>query len=136
MPPELLAEVAGADAYRPHLLARTLWVVDDAGEPVAFLAGRVEGQRLHVDELDVRQDRQGHGLGRRLLSHAADWARGQGLTTMSLTTFRNIPWNAPYYARFGFREWNATEAPASIGQALRNEAARGLKDRCAMVMDL
>ena len=55
---------------------------------------------------------------------------------MSLTTFRSIPWNAPYYARFGFRDWDPEAAPASVRQALRNEAAKGLTDRCAMVMDL
>lgn len=136
MPAHLLSDVAPPDAYRPHLTAGTLWVVDDGDDPVAFLAGRVEGDRLHVDELDVRQDRQGHGLGRRLLGHAAHWACGQGLRAMSLTTFRNIPWNAPFYARFGFREWDSAEAPASVQQALRNEAAKGLSDRCAMVMDL
>jgi len=110
-------------------------VVDD-GAPVAFLAGRVEGQRLHIDELDVQQSHQGRGLGRKLLTTAADWARAHGLARLSLTTFRSIPWNAPFYASFGFREWDAAEAPASITHALRKEAANGLSDRCAMVMDL
>lgn len=136
VPGELLTDVAGPDAYRPHLNAGTLWVADDGGGPVAFLAGRVEGERLHVDELDVRQDRQGQGLGRRLLAHAAEWARASGLTRMSLTTFRNIPWNGPFYASVGFREWPEDEAPASLRQALANERARGLQGRCAMVMDL
>jgi len=122
-------------AWKPHLAAGTLWVVDD-GAPVAFLAGRVEGQRLHIDELDVQQSHQGRGLGRKLLSTAADWARAHGLARLSLTTFRSIPWNAPFYASFGFREWDAAEAPASIAQALRKEAANGLSDRCAMVMEL
>ena len=135
VPPELLTDVAGPEAYRPHLMAGTLWVADDGG-PVAFLAARVEDERLHIHELDVRQDRQGQGLGRRLLGHAADWARAQGLRTMSLTTFRNIPWNAPFYAAFGFREWPEEEAPASVRQALANERARGLRERCAMVMEL
>ena len=136
VPADLLTDVAPPDAYRPHLLAGTLWVVDDEGIPVAFLAGRVEGERLHIDELDVRQDRQGHGLGRRLLNHAADWARGRGLKALSLTTFRSIPWNGPFYASAGFREWPPADAPASIRQALMNETSRGLADRCAMVMDL
>ena len=136
IPAELLTDVAPADAYRPHLNAGTLWVVDDGGAPVAFLAGMVHGERLHVDELDVRQDRQGEGLCLRLLAHAADWPRGRGLRTMSLTTFRNIPWNAPFYASAGFRDWPEDEAPPSVRQALMNERARGLKDRCAMVMDL
>lgn len=84
----------------------------------------------------MQQGQQGKGLGRRLLRHAADWARANGLKTVSLTTFRSIPWNAPFYASFGFREWDPAEAPASIQQALRNEASKGLSDRCAMVMTL
>lgn len=113
-----------------------LWVVEDAGEVVAFLAARIVGDRLHIDELDVRQDRQGHGLGRNLLAHAKAVARARGQARLSLTTFRNIPWNAPYYARFGFREWPADEAEPDVRAALANETSRGLKDRCAMVMDL
>jgi GNAT superfamily N-acetyltransferase len=136
VPPELLTDVAGPETYRPHLTGGTLWVVDDGGEPVAFLAARVEDRRLHIDELDVRQDRQGRGLGRRLLAHAADWARTRGLETLSLTTFRNIPWNAPFYASVGFRDWPEEAAPATVRQALAGERARGLKDRCAMRMTL
>lgn len=136
VPAHLLSDVAPAEAYRPHLLAGTLWVADEDGATVAFLAARVEGDRLHVDELDVRQDCQGRGLGRRLLEHAAAWARDRRLTRMSLTTFRSIPWNAPFYASAGFREWAEADAPATVRQALMNEAAKGLTDRCAMVMDL
>ena len=110
--------------------------MDEDGAPVAFLAARVEGYRLHVDELDVRRDRQGRGIGRQLLEHAADWARTRALRRMSLTTFRSIPWNAPFYATCGFRDWDPIEAPASIRQALLYEAAKGLTDRCAMVRDL
>ena len=103
---------------------------------MAFLAARVEGERLHIDELDVQDGQHGKGLGKRLLRHARDWARANGLSSLSLTTFRSIPWNAPYYASFGFREWPPDEAPASVRQALRNEASKGLCDRCAMVMAL
>jgi GNAT superfamily N-acetyltransferase len=106
------------------------------GEAVAFLAARIADDRLHIDELDVRQDRQGHGLGRRLLTHALAEAGRRGLARLSLTTFRSIPWNAPYYARFGFRDWPVDEAPDDVGKALANEGSRGLKDRCAMVMDI
>lgn len=106
------------------------------GEPAAFLAAsEVEG-RLHIDELDVRHEMQGRGLGRRLLGHAAEWARERGLAALSLTTFRSIPWNAPFYARFGFREWPADEAPDAIRRILQAEAAKGLSDRCAMLMAL
>ena len=123
MPAILLSEATPAEAWRPHLASGTLWVMDDDG-PIAFLAGRIEDGRLHIDELDVQLDRQGQGLGRRLLSHAADWARSKGLEALSLTTFRNIPWNAPFYARFGFQEWDPARAPASIVEKLEHEAAK------------
>lgn len=136
MPAFLLTDCAAPEAYRPHLAGGTLWVVDAGQEPVAFMACRVAGERLHIDELDVQDGQHGKGLGKRLLQHAADWARANGLSRLSLTTFRGIPWNAPYYARFGFREWDGADAPEDIRRALQNEASNGLSDRCAMVMDL
>lgn len=86
--------------------------------------------------MDVLRAFQGRGIGRALLSTAADWARANDLEALSLTTFRNVPWNAPFYASFGFREWDPDAAPASIRASLAHEAALGLEDRCAMVMDL
>ena len=136
MPDLLFEDFAPPDAYRPHLAAGTLWVVEIGGRPVAFLAALAHGERLHIDEVDVLRDYQGQGIGRRLLAHVITWAKAEGFTTMSLTTFRNIPWNAPFYESVGFRDWPPDDAPASIRQALLKEAAFGLKDRCAMRMVL
>jgi len=111
-------------------------VADADGETVGYLAASVSEDRLHIDEVDVLRGHQGQGIGRRLLQTAADHARRLGLQRLSLTTFRNVPWNAPFYASFGFREWDPAEAPASIRQMLSYEAAKGLENRCAMVMDL
>jgi GNAT superfamily N-acetyltransferase len=44
------------------------------------------------------------GVGSRLLERACEWARGQGYPAMTLTTFRDVPWNAPFYAKRGFAE--------------------------------
>lgn len=96
----------------------------------------MERPRLHIDEVDVLRAFQSQGIGRALLGAAADWARTKGLQTLSLTTFRDVPWNAPFYASFGFREWDPAEAPPSIREALAYETARGLANRCAMIMDV
>lgn len=71
-----------------------------------------------------------------MLETAVACAREKGLAALSLTTFRDVPWNAPFYAAFGFREWEPAETPASIQKLLDDEAAKGLANRCAMVMDL
>lgn len=136
VPAWLLADAAPADNWRPHLDAGSLWVADTDGAVIGFLAGRLERPRLHIDEIDVHRASQGRGVGRALLQAAADWARSRGLAALSLTTFRDVPWNAPFYASFGFRDWDPAEAPPSIQAALAYEAAKGLKNRCAMVMDL
>lgn len=76
----------------------------------------MERPRLHIDEVDVLRAFQSQGIGRALLGAAADWARTKGLQTLSLTTFRDVPWNAPFYASFGFREWDPAEAPPVSGK--------------------
>lgn len=132
----MFTEISPVDAWRPHLAAGTLWMAEVDGQPVGFLAGRIDATRLHIDEVDVLRAHQGKGVGRRLLETAAAYARANGLAALSLTTFRNVPWNAPFYAAFGFREWAPQDAPAAVRATLADEAANGLNDRCAMVMDL
>ncbi|MBS0297776.1 MAG: GNAT family N-acetyltransferase [Proteobacteria bacterium] len=111
------------------------WVaVDAADAPFGFLiAERFEGA-LHIEELDVRQDRQGRGVGRALLRHVIAWARAEGLHAVTLTTFRDVAWNAPFYAREGFELLEGEAIDARLQALLVAEADRGLKPegRCAM----
>lgn len=138
-PMDILADVTPAEAWAPRQAAGTVWVVDDgAGEPVGFLAAEVFKNELHVWELDVRQDFQGRGLGRRLMAHAISWAQARGLSRLTLTTFRNIPWNAPFYASLGFQERSGEELSVRLAEVLSLEASKGLDpaERCAMALEL
>lgn len=132
VPAFLLSDASPAEAWRPQLEAGTLWVVDSPG-PVGFLAATRDGDRLHIDEMDVERAAQGQGLGRRLLAHAIDWARRHGLSRVTLTTFRSVPWNGPFYGSMGFVE---DDSLLALREILRAEEARGLTDRCAMVLHL
>ena len=109
----------------------TVWVAEDAGELIGFLAGTRRGDRLHIDEFDVVQSAQGRGVGRRMMAHVTDWARREGLASLSLTTFAGVPWNAPFYRSCGFADWEG-DLPADVVEALAYEASVGLTDRCAM----
>ncbi|WP_051781765.1 MULTISPECIES: GNAT family N-acetyltransferase [unclassified Streptomyces] len=111
-------------AYRRAGLA---WVsVDEAGTPLAYLiAERVEGN-LHVEQVSVHPDHARRGLGRGLLEHLAEYAGRAGVPALTLTTFTEVPWNAPYYARCGFRQLADTELTAGLREIREREAAHGL----------
>ncbi len=136
VPSFILHETTRADLWAPLQAAGTLWVVEgDAGDLIAYLAATREGERLHIRQFDVIQPLQGRGIGRWLLRHVTDWARAEGLSALSLTTFRAIPWNGPFYRSCGFVEWTAG-APVDVAAELAKEAANGLADRCAMRLTL
>lgn len=132
VPQSLFEDASPVDHWAPQQKAGTLWIAeDDAGQAVGFLAATRHGERLHIDEFDVVLGVQGKGLGRRMLGHVIDWARGAGLASLSLTTFASVPWNGPFYRSCGFETWT-DDLPADVGEHLADEASRGLKDRCAM----
>ncbi len=90
-----------------------------------------------LQEFDVPLAFGGQGIGRALLAFSCAWARSRGCRRLTLTTFRNVPFNAPFYARFGFEELAPEETlPDHIREALAQEQAAGLRDRCAMALAL
>lgn len=99
-----------------------LWVIEPGeGGGVAGFAWLVEAApELYVAELDVAPRFQRRGLARALLDRAAEIARGRGLTGLCLTTYVDVIWNAPAYARMGFR----TLAPDAAPEICRADAAR------------
>lgn len=103
------------------------WVVDgDEGTPVAYLIADVVDGNLHVEQVSVHPDSAGRGLGRALIEHAAGYAKDHGLPALTLTTFAEVPWNAPYYARLGFAVLDAGELGPGLREIRRREAAHGL----------
>ncbi len=60
--------------------------------------------RCYLGLLSIAPDRQGTGLGRRILAKAEDFARGAGCHTMWLRTLSaRTPPLRPYYERFGYK---------------------------------
>ncbi|MDH6213429.1 GNAT family N-acetyltransferase [Streptomyces pseudovenezuelae] len=81
------------------------WVAaaDDTDRPLAYLVCEPMDGALHIEQVSVHPHAARRGVGRTLLAYAADRAREEGLTGLTLTTFAEVPWNASYYARLGFR---------------------------------
>ncbi|MGW0708240.1 GNAT family N-acetyltransferase [Streptomyces sp. NPDC002643] len=100
--------------------------VDDADCPVAYLiADRVDGN-LHVEQVSVHPDSARRGVGRSLLDHLATEATNEGAPALTLTTFTQVPWNAPYYARCGFQLMDDSELTPGLRKIREREAAHGL----------
>ena len=56
----------------------------------------------HLEQISVLPDHGGQGVGTELLDAVAGWASGQGHAEVTLTTFRDVPFNAPLYAKRGY----------------------------------
>jgi GNAT superfamily N-acetyltransferase len=108
--------------------------LDDALCGFALLDQRGEDGWLR--EFDVPPAFGGRGVGRALLAFSCAWARGRRCTRLTLTTFRTVPFNGPFYARFGFDFLDEATLSPHLAEALSAERHAGLRDRCAMAMAL
>ncbi|MDT7790555.1 MAG: hypothetical protein QOF58_8974 [Pseudonocardiales bacterium] len=126
-----MPEIADDDPMSLEVLAESeVWVaVDVQGVPVAFVAtGDVDGA-VHVHQVSVHPSHARQGIGAALIEHVTRPGRA-----VTLTTFRDVPWNQPYYERLGFRV--VTETPPGLAEIMREEASRGLDPatRVAMIL--
>jgi GNAT superfamily N-acetyltransferase len=62
------------------------------------------GVVAHLEQLAVHPDHAGRGIGRALLRAGCDWAAAHGYAELTLATYRDVPWNGPFYASEGFVE--------------------------------
>src|SRR4029079_9887686 len=79
-------------------------VPDEQGPPVGFVHVLVIDGHAHLEQLSVLPERQRQGIGAALVRAAMAEARMQGFDRLSLCTYRDVPWNGPYYRSLGFTE--------------------------------
>jgi GNAT superfamily N-acetyltransferase len=85
-------------------------VVLVSGDPPVGLA-RVDALAggAHLEQLSVHPDHTRRGIGRALLQAACRWAATNGYDHITLATYRDVPWNGPFYASEGFSEVGPTD---------------------------
>ena len=118
-------EYAAGEAFRQIGMAE---IADDEAFPLDVL-----DRLFHIEQVSVHSEAAGHGLGRELIEHLAAERHSPALT---LTTFADVPWNAPYYARLGF---SVLDRPGpGLRSVQRKEAEHGLDrwPRIAMIRAL
>ena len=129
-------EVISAEKHLEYVERGLSWLARVNDRPVGFILTEAHSSSLFIVELSVDLNWQGKGIGRQLIACAADHARTLGLTSLTLTTFRDVPWNALFYAKLGF-EYVAELTP-ELREKREEEAAHGLayETRCAMRLPL
>jgi len=101
------------------------WRVLVAGRPVQGLAvlELVDGA-VHLEQLAVHPAAMRQGIGGALLAATVAAAREHGADRVTLTTYADVPWNAPWYARHGWRP--TEELSPGLQQRRAHERELGL----------
>ncbi|WP_240613389.1 GNAT family N-acetyltransferase [Brachybacterium endophyticum] len=73
--------------------------------------GRGAEGEAHLEQLAVLPSHARRGIGSRLVEACCAWARRRGHRRITLRTYADVPWNAPFYERCGFREVPPIDTP-------------------------
>jgi GNAT superfamily N-acetyltransferase len=100
---------------------------DEADAPVAYIILDAVDGAAHIEQVSVHPNNARRGIGRTLIDRAVAWAREQKLRSLTLTAYLDVPWNAPYYRRLGFRHLSPHEETPGLRQIKDRERAAGLE---------
>lgn len=126
-PASVLAETTSQADLEDAQQRGHLWVALAGDVPVGFAHIEVlEPMVAHLEEIDVHPDHGRRGLGTDLVISVCRWAAANGYSCVTLTTFRDVPWNMPFYARLGFEEIPPDELSPALLSIIGDQTKRGL----------
>jgi GNAT superfamily N-acetyltransferase len=134
--PEVAADVPDANELTRVQEEGRVWVAAEDGTRVGYIVASTVDGNAHIDQVSVRPTCAHRGIGRQLIEHVERWGLGRALGGTTLTTFRDVPWNGPYYQRLGYRELTTSEIGPRLEAITAHEATiPGLAPalRCAMM---
>jgi GNAT superfamily N-acetyltransferase len=138
-----LVAITVADPYMAshgaaHLADDSLFVAMAGDDVAGYIAMAAIDGMAHICEIDVHPSHTGHGLGRLLMAAGEDWARAQGMSALTLTTFIDVPWNGPWYARQGFGIFSQPDWPPGHADIWQGQLASALdcSRRCLMIRQI
>lgn len=133
MPDVAADDPPDAATYRAAVDDGRIWVADD-GTIVGYAwAIDLDGQP-HLEQLSVLPDRNGRGVGTALIEAVVGWARRRGGESLTLSTFRDVPFNGPFYERRGFVTVPDGELGERFEALRRHEAELGLDVDARVIM--
>lgn len=134
------APPGAADHLYGHVSAGTAWVaMDDPSDlAVGYAMSSVVDGLGHLDQVSTMVSAGGRGIGSALVEAVCEWAVGLNLAAVTLTTFRDVPFNAGFYERRGFELMSVEAVGAELASIRSAETADGLdiSPRVAMIRSL
>ena len=91
--------------YERAVVEHQIDLYEDDGELLALIELVPEHDHLLIENVAVRPDQQGKGIGDRLLHHAEDVARSLGYAEIRLYTNAAFEVNIAFYAKRGYQEY-------------------------------
>jgi predicted N-acetyltransferase YhbS len=123
------AQPMNADFVRRKIEASEIIVaLSGAVQCVGFVMFAPLPARFYIEELDVLTAWAGRRIGAALLGQVERLARMAGARQLVLSTFRDVPWNAPYYRRLGFEVIESAQLDAKLRAIRAAHVARGLDE--------
>lgn len=123
------------DTLRVAQAAGRLWVAVGADDrAVGFALVREIDGLAHLEELDVRPAEGRKGLGSALVETVCSWAKAEGFVAVTLSTFRDVPWNGSFYRRRGFSVVDAVDLTPGLRGVVESENAKGLRTDRRVIM--
>lgn len=92
------------------------------GDPIGFVHVVEDGAIAHLEQVSVLPSHARQGWGRLLVEEALAEASDRGHERVTLRTFADVPWNAPFYEKLGFV---VSDAPDLAFYAALADAERG-----------
>lgn len=121
------AEPLPLEFVQQRFQAGQVWVAVDRSDTVVGYAITSEvDNTLYLQQIDVEPSHGRRGIGSGLISMVCSWANSHGYRVVSLSTFRDIPWNAPFYKKLGFRVLDESELTPGFQQIRLRESEAGL----------
>lgn len=127
--------VQSAEQHRALIANGLALVAEVDGFGLAgFLNGQPAADALHLWQIAVHRDLQRRGIGRLLIESAQRHATERGINALTLTTFREIPWNEPFYRKLGFVTLDEADLNPRLQEIMAAEGRAGIPvaRRCAM----
>jgi GNAT superfamily N-acetyltransferase len=126
-PASVLTETTSLEELQRAQHLGHLWVALQDERPVGFAHVTIlEPCHAHLEEIDVHPDYGRRGIGTQLVRAVCAWAARQRYESVTLTTFRAVPFNMPFYSSLGFECIPKTGISAALRARIADETRRGL----------